>query len=302
MLFCFNHLKGVSASFRKYFSIRGLGIVMAMLLLQVPVAQAASAGIVVLGDLTRDYQLKPGQTHEAVIELENRDALVKIVRIYQADYKYTANGESFFPAPGTNERSNSGWLTFSPKTLTILPMQKSQVRYLLRAPKDRSKKGTYWSMLMIQEVSEPAAVKTDKPESVSTPPAAPNRYGVQIITHIYNTGKINLEFTSATVESKNSKRFLTVDIENKGTRIARPEMWLEVYTGNGQKAGRFVSEQGTILPGCSVRREIDISSMPKGTYNSLFIADCGHKDVYGLEIKLVLEGEVDTKSLPTIKN
>jgi len=237
-----------------------------------------------------------------VIDLENRDASAKKVRIYQTDYRYIANGESYFPAPGSTERSNAAWITFSPKTLTILPTQKSQIRYLLRAPKDRLKRGTYWSMLMIQEVSEPSAVKTDKPESTVVLPAAPNRYGVQIITQLENTGKISLEFTSATVESKNSKRLLTVDIENRGTRIARPEMWLEVYTGTGQKAGRFVSDKGTILPGCSVRREIDISSIPKGTYNSLFIADCGHKDVYGLEIKLVLEGEADGKPLPPIKN
>lgn len=250
-------------------------------------ARAAEANIVVLGDLTRDYQLRPGQTHESTIELENRDQFPQQVKVYQVDYKYLANGENFFPVPGSMERSNARWITFNPKTMTIPPMQHAQVRYLIRAPRDRAFRGTYWSMLMIQDAKERTVV---------------GRYGVQILTHLVNTGKIGLQFTSATVGSKMGKRVLTVDIENKGDKVARPEMWVEVYNTAGQKAGRFISTQGTILPGCGIRRDIDISSLPKGSYNSLFIADCGGKDVYGLEIKLVLEGEPEVKAPAVIRN
>jgi hypothetical protein len=294
-----NHFLSLYLKINFFRSVALLVGILCFLLCHAPVE---AAGIVVLGDLSRDYQLKPGQTHEAVIELENRDTAAKTVRVYLADYRYLANGESLFPPAGTTERSNAGWLTFSPKLLTIPPMQKSQIRYLLRAPRDHTKKGTYWSMMMIQEIQEPTPMKTEKPESTVTVQASPSRYGVQIITNIDNTGRIGLEFTSATIQSKNLKRILSVDIENKGTKLARPEMWLEVYTGSGQKAGRFITDQGTILPGCSVRREIDISSLPKGSYNSLFIADCGSKDVFGLEIKLVLEGEPETKQLHLLKN
>jgi hypothetical protein len=254
---------------------------------------SSSANIVILGDLTHDYRLKPGQTHEAVIELENRDTAIRKVCVYQTDYTYLANGESHFPAAGTSNRSNARWLTFSPKVVSILPMQKSQIRYLVRAPKDSAKSGTYWSMLMVQDVQKAVTEKTNSQESGDPSPAPGFRYGVQIITQIDDTGKIGLEFTSATVVSKNSKRLLVVDIENRGTRIARPELWLEVYSSIGQKTGRFVTVPGTILPGCGIRREIDLSSLPKGSYNSLLIADCGKKDVFGLELKLVL-GEDST--------
>jgi hypothetical protein len=247
---------------------------------------AVRANIVVLGDLTHEYLMKYGETHEAVIELENRDMVTRHVRIYQTDYKYPTTGESFFPAPGSMERSNAVWITFSPRSITIPPMRKAQIRYLIRAPKDRWFTGTYWSMLMIQEMQGQAPG---------------NRYGVLVLTQLADSGKIGLEFTSATVGSKNGQRILTVDIENKGTRAARPELWLEVYNSMGQKAGRFITNQSTILPGCGTRREIDISSLPKGTYNSLFIADCGGKDVFGLEIKLVLEGEPDPKTAPAGK-
>ncbi len=281
--------------FRKHLALATTGVLL------FTASPTASAGIVVLGNLSRDYQLKPGQTHESVIELENRDSTTRKVRVYQSDYRYLANGETFFPPAGSSERSNAGWVTFSPQVLTIPPMHKAQIRYLLRAPREQSKKGTYWSMLMIQEIAAtPAMARTNHRESMVLLPTAGSRYGVQLITQLENTGKVNLEFTSATVESRNTKRILSVAIENRGTRIAKPEVWLEVYAGNGQKAGRFVSEKGTILPGCSVRREIDISSLPRGTYNSLFIADCGHRDVYGLEIKLVLEREAEIR--PNIRN
>lgn len=248
---------------------------------------AAWANIAVIGDLTRDYQLRPGQTHEAMIELENRDSVAKQVIIYQTDYRYTPSGESIFPAPKTLPRSNAGWITFSPKSMTIAPMQRAQVRYLIRAPRTLNMIGTYWSMLMVQETQDRIPG---------------NRSGVQILTQLMNTGRIGIEFTSATVDSKAGKRILSVDIENRGSRIANPEMWLEVYNGSGQKVGRFITDQGTIHPGCGIRREIDISSLPKGSYNSLFIADSGGKDVYGLEIKLILEGEPEPKPAPAVKN
>ncbi|NTV03133.1 MAG: hypothetical protein HGB04_10220 [Chlorobiaceae bacterium] len=261
----------------------------------------ATTGVVVLGDLARDYQLKPGDAREATIELENRDGSARTVRIYQTDYCHLANGESFFPAPGSTERSNADWLTFSPRLLTIPPLQKSQVRYLLRVPRSRSKTGTFWSMMMIQNVPDAQPVMTGHPAAGAAPPPAASRSGVQIVTQLEETGRISLEFTSATIESRNSKRILTLDIENRGSRVARPEMWLEVYMGNGQKAGRFLVDKGAILPGCGVRREIDITALPKGTYSSLFIADCG-KDVYGLEIKLVLEGDSEGRQLRILRN
>jgi P pilus assembly chaperone PapD len=293
-----NHSPIRAFTHRKFLIITMLATAVAGLLCPVP---SARGGVVVLGELARDHKLRPGQTQEATIELENRDASPRTVRIYQSDYRYLANGESFFPAPGSTERSNARWLTFSPKVLTIPPSQKSQVRYLLRAPVDRSKTGTYWSMMMIQEIPDPSTGKAGGQEGTAAPPSAASRYGVQIITQLADTGRIGIEFTSATIESRNSKRMLTIDIENRGSRVARPEMWLEVFTDSGHKAGRFLTDKGTILPGCGVRREIDITSLAKGSYNSLFIADCG-KDVYGLEIKLVLDGEAEGKQLRVLRN
>lgn len=249
-------------------------------------AQAAHANIVVLGDLTRKYQLMPGQTHESIIELENRDSQDKKVMIYQTDYKYLASGDISFPPPGTCNRSNASWLIFSPKVVELTAGQKTQVKFLIRAPRDSSRTGTYWSMLMVQNMEKGIP---EKVENAALQPFPASRYGVQIITQMGNTGKIAVEFTSATVVNHNAKRYLVVDIENKGTRYATPELWLEVFTIDGQKAGRFISDSAGILPGCGIRREIDISSLPKGMYSSLLIADCGHKDVFGLDLKLVLQ-------------
>ena len=283
---------------RQFRSINLLATLLACFLFNIP---TASGGVVVLGELVREHQLRPGQTLEASIELENRDASPRTVRIYQTDYRYQANGESIFPTPGSTERSNAGWLTFTPKVLTIPPSQKSTVRYLIRVPVDRSRTGTFWSMMMIQEIPDQPQGKAGVQEGTGASPPTANRYGVQIITQMADTGRIGIEFTSATIESRNAKRLLTIDIENRGSRIARPEMWLEVFTQSGHKAGRFLTDKATILPGCGVRREIDITSLAKGTYNSLFIADCG-KDVYGLEIKLVLDGEVEGKQLRVLRN
>jgi hypothetical protein len=249
-------------------------------------APSAQANIVVLGDLTRVYRLNPGETYEAIIELENRDSTLKKVQVYQTDYKYLATGDNFFPPPGTYKRSNSSWIYYSPKIVSVPPRQKSQIKYLIRAPKDTTKNGTYWSMLMVQDMHD-LNPNDSEPDALQLVPTF--RYGVQIITQISNSGKIGVEFTSANVVNNKSKRYLLVDIENKGTRHAKPELWIEVFNSKGEKAGRFVTEPGSILPGCSIRREIDISSLPKGIYSSLVIADCGQKDVFGLELKLVLQ-------------
>jgi hypothetical protein len=246
----------------------------------------AHAKIVVLGDLTRSYKLAPGETYEAIVELDNRDPVVKKVQVYQTDYRYLANGDNFFPKPGTYNRSNASWISFSPKIVTVLPHQKAQIKYLIRVPKDATMTGAYWSMLMVQDMSDVDSRKPFQGEQVLVPTF---RYGVKIITQVGSTGKIDVGFISANVINSNSKRSLVIDIENRGSRLAKPEIWIEVFNNNGEKAGRFVTEPGNILPGCSIRREIDMSSLPKGVYNSLVIADCGQKDVYGLDLKLVLQ-------------
>jgi len=113
------------------------------------------------------------------------------------------------------------------------------------------------------------------------------RYGVQIVTHIGNTGSHKLKFIGTKLLAKEGGgRFLQVDMENIGERWLRPEVWLNLYDEEGRYIGKFESAGMRIYPGTSVRHRIDLSDVPRGKYKALLVADAGGDYIFGAQYTL----------------
>ena len=115
------------------------------------------------------------------------------------------------------------------------------------------------------------------------------RYGIQMVTHIGDTGARNLKFLSTRLLKEGEARVLQVHIENIGERWLRPFLWAELYDEKGSYIGRFEGGRLRIYPGTSARYRVDLSEVPKGKYKALVIADCGGEDVFGVTCTLKFE-------------
>jgi hypothetical protein len=160
--------------------------------------------------------------------------------------------------------------------------------YRVEVPGQEGLIGTYWSVLMI----EPVRADSMDPElleqgqvSVSTV----MRYAVQIVTHIADTGRIELRFADRSLVRGAEGYTLVLDAENAGERSLRPSFWVELFTSEGENMGRFEGERSRVHPGCSVRLHFPLPSLSAGNYTALVLGDDGGESVFGARYELAIQ-------------
>ncbi len=284
----------------------------------------AEAKVFLVGGLTREKVVEPGETHQGAILIRNTEEEMRVVRVYQTDYLFFSDGTNQYGQPaGKLERSNAQWITFSPARVEVPPQGTATISYIVKVPQivtvnekneesQKEKKvvqliGTFWSMLMVEPLakSSPELVKPEKGK-VQIGITQVFRYGIQFVTHIGDTGERKLKFAKIELkaeeapenpekseghEEKQPKRILlVVDLENVGERWLRPVVWVKLFTGDGVFIGQFESGgKKRIYSGTSVRHQIDLTDVPAGEYEALIVADNGDQYIFGSQVKLNLQ-------------
>ena len=245
------------------------------------------AAITVVGNLAQQAVMLPGETHEGIITLRNLGSTPSEVRVYQTDYTFTSDGKSSYSAAGEAPRSNAGWIFIQPNRLTVAPGSTAPIYYTIKAPDDQELIGTFWSIVMVEEIAETSPESSKRSKSVGI--NAVMRYGVQLITEIGESGTSSLQFLDRQyIISEDGTKTFQLDIENNGEKWYIPDLWIEAYDSAGNSVEHFEGAKRRIFPGCSVRHLIDITTLPAGKYKFLVIVDTGDENVYGAEYDLEL--------------
>lgn len=253
---------------------------------------AAEAGISIGGGLTHERVVRPGATYEGVVTIINTGQEQENVEIYQTDFRFTCEGNYFYDDPGENTRSNAGWVDFSPRLVTVPPGGTVDVSYTITVPEDQDLAGTYWSVLMVEVAgSHSSEAATEKQDDLRLGINQIVRYGVQIVSHMGDTGERRLDFIETRILRAGANRILEVDLENIGERWLRPLVWAELYDESGEFMGRFEAGKLRIFPGTSVRYKVDLTHVPGGEYKAVVVADCGADDVFGATYLVIFEHE-----------
>lgn len=242
----------------------------------------ANAGIVVVNGLTHLHDVVPGEVYRGVIEIQNTKSGEQAVKVYQRDYFFRHTGESLYEEPGTRQRSNAGWIDFSPTYLPLKPKEKTTIPYEIKVPEVDSLRGTYWSVIMVEGTSPVDENSLNSGLSIRTQV----RYAIQIATTVGKSGEKNLTFYDVQLQNENGKRLLAIDIENRGEFLFRPDVSAEIFDEQGSSLGVFFAEKRKVYPGTSVRFFVDIDQLPTGKYQSLLLADGGEEDVFGIHLEL----------------
>ncbi|RPJ04945.1 MAG: hypothetical protein EHM28_13100 [Spirochaetaceae bacterium] len=248
------------------------------------------ADMLIKGGLTHEKEAAIGQTYEGSLEIQNNGDKPAEVKVYQTDYFFYADGRVIYGEAGKLGRSNAHWITFSPKTAIVPPKETLAVRYTVKVPEDSSLAGTYWSMMMVEEVPETSPESTlAKPDRVGMGIRQVFRYGVQFMTHIGQTGARSIKFISTKLQKAGVAQHLELDVENSGQRMLRAEVYAELYDPKGTFMGKFEAEPLRLYPGTSGRFKIDLSKIPNDTYKALVVVDCGGSDIFGANLNLVIK-------------
>lgn len=261
---------------------------------------AAEAGVSV-DKLTHERSANVSETYEGIIFIRNHEEEPQEVKVYQTDYLFFFDETNIYGEPGKTPRSNADWITFSPKRLTIPPKEASGVNYTVKVPNNETLTGTYWSMIMVEGISKnsPEFSKPGK-EEIKLYIREVVRYGLQMVTHIGNTGTRNLKFLNTQLQKEEGRKILQIDIENIGERWLNPFLWTELYDEKGSYIGRFEDKRQRIFPGTSVRYKVDLSQVAQGKYKALVVAEAGDDDVFGATYTLKFEELIDKKTTEDI--
>jgi hypothetical protein len=252
----------------------------------------AAAQISVVGELSNDKDARPGEKYEGAVSVRNDSNEPQEVKVYQTDYMFFRDGTNTYGEPGTVPRSNAKWITFSPSFVTVPPLSTVTISYSVDVPQDTPAMklvGSYWSMLMVEGIAKGSAESAAQqdPKKAQMGIRQTIRYGIQIATHIAETGTKKINFVDAKlIPDEKGKRYLQVDLENTGELWIRPEVYVELFDDQGASKGKFSGVRYRMYPGTSVRQMIDLTSAAAGSYKALVVVDAGGEDVYGAEYTL----------------
>ncbi|MCO6441399.1 MAG: hypothetical protein J5I81_10000 [Nitrococcus mobilis] len=250
-------------------------------------AAAAQAGIKVDGSLTHELRVHPGETSRRVVTVRNTGSIPTEVKVYRRDYHFNADGRNDYGEPGKLPRSNADWLQLNREQMRIPAGGAANVYYEIQVPNDPALHGTYWSMILVEPVAAREAVAQDL-EPGETQLSQVIRYGIQIVTHIRDSGQADLVFENPRLVKETNHRLFIVDLKNRGTRWIRPRLYMELHDLQGGTMQKVEGSQQRLYPNTSVRSQFDLSALPPGEYRALIIADGGGDALFGTQIDLSL--------------
>lgn len=276
------------------FSIVLKSAVAAFLLTGITVGMAVGQ-ISIRSPLSNDREALPGSSYEGELVIKNETDKVQQAKIYQTDYLFYSDGSNIYGDPGTDERSNASWTRISASMLTLGPNESLPLSYEVDVPftvHGNPVHGSYWSMIMIETVPElsPESTINQDAEALQYGVVQIMRYGIQIATHITGTGESILDISDTNLNKlDNGVTALELSVENSGSRMVRPELWVELYDESGAAFGRYEGIQNRIYPGTSIRQIIQLGVLEPGNYRALVIMDAGTEEVYGAEYRLAVK-------------
>lgn len=246
-------------------------------------AAPAAAQVSVVSSTLEERAAAPGERYTGTIRVRNTGAEPRQARVAAADYRFLADGRTFYEQPGTGARSNAAWVQFSPSRLTLAPGEEATVAYTVAVPADASLRGSYWSVLLVEAVDDaPAAVRAGR---VGVTPSI--RYAVQLATHVGQAER-RIALEGAHLTTDGGAKALQVDVVNAGAQADRLELRVDLFDADGAPAGSLTSTRGLVYPGTSIRQRFDLASLPPGTYKAMLVVDTGTDDVFGAEYTLRL--------------
>ncbi|MEA3500750.1 MAG: hypothetical protein U9R41_07030 [Candidatus Marinimicrobia bacterium] len=268
----------------KYFSIL-------LFIIYIPFSSKVLLGsILIESELFFQDNLNIGERSTGVIRIRNTGEKPAKVNLYKKDYSFNSNGTNSYLEPGTLERSNADWITIVPEKVTIPGNGRVEINYTVKVPFDKALIGSYWSLIMAEQVTNPKLNNKKNNDNVRVGVFVSTRYGIQILTNIGLTGQKKLKFTKTKIKKNVDKEYLFVDVKNVGDQFLRTKIYAEFYDQSGNYIGKFLGEEKKrIYPDTSVRFKIDISKIKNGKYSVLIVADGEEEALFGIKYTLTIE-------------
>lgn len=237
----------------------------------------SSAEALMVNDLSYVGNFTPGETREVKITLTNDHDTPELVELKQYDYQTNKEGETHFPDPGTEPRSNAKWIRLSEERIRLAPKEKKDLFVTVKVPQDNNLSGSYFSALLIEPtdfIQSLEDVKSGIQLNVKV------RFAFHIVTNV-GEGQAKLKILDKQLVTMADKPLLAVDVSNIGTYFLNPKLTLKLYSAEGKLVKTLESSPERLYPGSSQRFFLNGEGLAGNQYKAFLVLDNGDKHLFG---------------------
>lgn len=233
----------------------------------------SEAATIRLGQPKVELELSPGETVSGEIVAENPTNETLQARIYVEDWVYVpgGKGEKEFRPAGTESKSASRWITFTPTEDTLKPFGRSVVRYTLRVP-ESGVSGAHYSVLFFETI-----IGTTKDEQ-GVDIVVTGRIGALFYVRIKGTVEEKGQVMTADVKAPEGNKPLEIftTFENSGNVDITVGGNFLVMDAEGKIAARGdVEKIYTAAGSTETGKTVWVGRLPRGTYQAVITYELG---------------------------
>lgn len=239
-------------------------------------------GITITNGLTHEHLVSKNEQQTGIVEIQNIGKTVQRVLFYLNDFQVDCKDEIFQPTDtGVAERSNSTWVTLSATERLLGPGEKYTLKYDIKVP-NKSLKGSFWSLLMVEEKP---VIDTNRTK-IGVHISSNIRYAVQLVTSFSDEEEVSVSFENVELQEENGLRALAVKLFNESSTMVRPVVKMEIYNELGDLIMEQRAKDRKLYPAQCRTYYIPTEGIAIGKYQAVLVADCGNGDVFGLTVNL----------------
>jgi hypothetical protein len=198
--------------------------------------------------MTVDAKVKRGTGYSQSYTLSNDTGARLRFTCTVLDYWYDEKNQRLITRPGTQPRSASLWVQFSPEEVIVEPHSSATVKALISIPSNSA--GGYYTMPVFTALPwEPAAKKAGA-ETTATAAIGLRFRGLMMLT-IQDASEYNVEIVKGDLKppTESSPLELILDVRNRSTAHAFIHGEFALINSAGQSAGRGKILDKRYLPG-----------------------------------------------------
>jgi hypothetical protein len=241
----------------------------------------------ILNGLTHVHSGDAGTRINSKVKVRNDSSTENRIIIYKQDLVLSCDNNSIFEYKdiNTNPRSMGSWLQVNVDEKILAPYEEYELSYTINVPKSLNQKGSYWTVLMVEE-----ADPIRKEDNQALQVVSKIRYAIQLITEVGGFESPKLQFENVEYKKGVNTDFNVVQIKLKNTGLysAQTKVLLEIYDSKGKKLKVFQGSLKRIYPNLCNIFDLELKDLPKGIYDGVIIAD-NSKDLFGSNVSIKIE-------------
>lgn len=255
-----------------------------IILILVQISNQVFGTVVILNGLTHQYTGSEGSIITGKIKLKNDGATDERVLAYKQDLIFPCDQSDFFSNTITHERTLKNWLTTGVDDKVLSAGEEYDLSYTINVPKVVSQKGTYWVVIMI-EPGNPISSTQKTGFNIDSKV----RYAVQILVDLGAFESPQMTFEDIELKKTEvASKLISIQLKNNGLFAVRTKIQLEIYDSDSKKIKTIEAKPRRVFPQKCNHFEIEVSDLPKGSYDGIIVADNGKKLV-GSNITIDIE-------------